>query len=70
MEEYLELNTIFDPQKRAAMQEAIDLAWQTTNPEAIEFQRRMFPLGKPTVGEFIITAKFYAVAKLLSDKLP
>lgn len=65
MQEYLTLDTIFVPHKRAAMKQMIDAAWQTSNPNATEFQRRWFPLGKPTVGVFIITAKIYSIMKIL-----
>lgn len=70
MHEYLTFDTILIPRKRAAMKQMIDAAWQTSNPDAKEFQRQMFPSGKPTVGEFILRMKIYAVSKLFTDKLP
>ena len=37
----------------ADMQEAIDAAWETTDPAAQAYQKQLFPAGKPTVEEFI-----------------
>ena len=37
----------------ADMQEAIDVAWATADPEAQAYQNQLFPAGKPTVEEFI-----------------
>lgn len=65
MHEYLTFDTIFIPHKRAVIKEAIEVAWRTSNPDATEFQRLWFPLGKPTVGVFIITAKIYSIMKIL-----
>ena len=39
---------------RKEMQAAIDMAWQTATPAAIEAQYHRFPAGKPTVEEFMI----------------
>ena len=55
------LSFLLDPSKRRAMQEAIDIAWQSTDPEKIAFQNQMFPQGKPTVGQFILKMKTYAI---------
>lgn len=38
---------------KTSMQEAIDEAWASDNPEVIAAQLRRFPAGKPTVEEFI-----------------
>ena len=40
---------------RASMQDAIDEAWRTTDPAALQEQWRRFPDGKPTPEEFIVT---------------
>lgn len=37
--------------KKKAMQEAIDAAWN--NPEGAELRAQLFPAGKPTPEEFI-----------------
>ena len=43
--------------RRAAMQEAIDLAWKTTDPDVKKFQNEQFPNGEPSVDEFISAMK-------------
>lgn len=40
-------------QSRAEMQQAIDVAWATADPDAQAYQKQLFPGGKPTVEEFI-----------------
>lgn len=35
------------------MQQAIDMAWSSTDPDVVLFQLQLFPAGKPTVEEFI-----------------
>lgn len=42
------------------MQRAIDAAWNTKNPDAIAFQNRYFPEGKPTVELFLKRMTEYA----------
>jgi len=42
------------------MQRAIDAAWNTKNPDAIAFQNRYFPEGKPTVELFLERMTEYA----------
>ena len=39
--------------KKKEMQKAIDLAWETPDRKAKLFQEMYFPLGKPTVEEFL-----------------
>lgn len=36
-----------------AMQEAIEQAWSSTDPETVLFQMQLFPAGRPTVEEFV-----------------
>lgn len=43
-----------------ATQEAIDAAWNTLDPEAAAFQRKLFPEGKPSPALFIIRLAQYA----------
>lgn len=38
---------------RQSIQEIIDEAWRTTDPEAKRLQQQAFPAGKPTPEEFV-----------------
>lgn len=40
---------------RAEMQRALDEAWESDNPITKQRQRELFPDGKPSVEEFILT---------------
>lgn len=40
---------------REAIQAAIDEAWNTTDLTVMKLRRKMFPNGKPTPEEFILT---------------
>lgn len=42
-------------QIRKDMQDALDEAWATADPEAKALQEQLFPGGKPTLEEFIVT---------------
>lgn len=35
------------------IQKAIDIAWQSENTEEVENQKRIFPVGKPSIDEFL-----------------
>jgi len=37
------------------IQKAIDIAWSSENQQEIENQKKLFPNGKPTVEEFLLT---------------
>ena len=50
--------------KKAAMEEAIVVAWATDDPEVKEFQARLFPNGKPTVEEYIAVIIEYVEKQL------
>lgn len=41
-------------QVRRDMQEAIDAAWASDDPAALELQHQLFPEGKPTPERFIL----------------
>lgn len=42
-------------QVRKDMQEALDAAWATDDPAAKKLQEDLFPDGKPTLEQFIVT---------------
>lgn len=44
-----------EEQIRKDMQEALDAAWATDDPEAKALQEQLFPGGKPTLEQFIVT---------------
>ncbi len=44
-----------EQQIRKDMQEALDAAWGTDDPAAKELQGKLFPDGKPTLEQFIVT---------------
>lgn len=46
-------------QIRKDMQEALDAAWATDDPAAKELQERLFPGGKPSLEQFIVTMGRY-----------
>lgn len=39
---------------RKRMQESIDAAWDSQDPDAQAYQRQLFPAGKPTLEAFIV----------------
>lgn len=39
---------------RKRMQESIDAAWDSQDPDGQAYQRQLFPAGKPTLEEFIV----------------
>ena len=58
-------DVLINPVKRAAMQEAIDLAWQSTDPDTVAFQLQLFPEGKPDVPTFVRRMKQHALREIL-----
>lgn len=46
-------NGVSEQHVREEMQKALDEAWNTTDEEALRYQKEMFPNGKPTIEEFI-----------------
>ena len=46
-------------QIRKDMQEALDAAWATDDPAAKKLQEELFPDGKPSLEQFIVTLGRY-----------
>ena len=50
--------------RKAAMEEAIVVAWATDDPEVKEFQEKLFPNGQPTVEEYLAAIIEYVEKQL------
>ena len=50
---------VTEEEVRRDMQEALDAAWGSSDPEVRAFQEQLFPDGKPCLEDFIITLGKY-----------
>lgn len=51
-----------DEQIRRDLQEALDAAWESSDPAALQLQGELFPAGKPTLEQFIEVLAHYAAS--------
>ena len=59
-----DFDILINPKKRAAMKEAIEIAWSSEDPETKNFQNKYFPEGKPSIEHFILTMKKAALEEM------
>lgn len=45
---------VSEAEVRQEMQIALDMAWESTDPEVKRMQAELFPEGKPTLEQFIV----------------